>query len=91
MKKSFTWNILCYSYLHVFLGSKERERCEERQRKKSEEYLLVNFPADVRKNLKGIVLPEDSEEERGTRGEARSGVKSRGEGKTSLETLETSS
>ena len=52
---------------------------------------MVNFPADVRKNLKGIVLPEDSEEERGTRGEARSGVKSRGEGKTSLKTLETSS
>ena len=48
----------------------------------------MNFPADVRKNLKGIVLPEDSEEERGTRGEARSGVKSRGEGKTSLETLD---
>ena len=53
---------------------------------------MVNFPADVRKNLKGIVLPEDFEEERGTRGEARSGVKkSRGEGKTSLRTLETSS
>ena len=51
----------------------------------------MNFPADVRKNLKGIVLPEDSEEERGARGEARSRVKSRGEGKTSLETLETSS
>ena len=30
----------------------------EQLRKKSEEYLMVNFPADVRKNLKGIILPE---------------------------------
>ena len=51
---------------------------------------MVNFPADVRKNLRGIVLPEDEEE--GTRGEAKSGgggLKEKKEkGKTSQGTLE---
>ena len=35
-----------------------REREEEKLRKESEEYLMVNFPAGVRKNLKGILLPD---------------------------------
>jgi len=34
----------------------------EKLRKKSEEYLMVNFPANVRKNLKGIILPEKETE-----------------------------
>ena len=36
-------------------------REDEKLRKKSEEYLMVNFPAGVRKNLKGIVLPENED------------------------------
>lgn len=49
---------------------------------------MVNFPADVRKNLRGIVLPEDKEE--GTRGEAKGGgvLKNGQEGKTSQGTLD---
>ena len=39
---------------------------------------MVNFPADVRKNLRGILLPED--QEKGTRGEARGGLKGGGQG-----------
>ena len=50
--------------------------------------MLVNFPADVRKNLRGIVLPEDEDE--GTRGEAKGvgGVLKNGQGKTSQGTLD---
>ena len=72
------------------VGPKERERGLEQKRKKSEEYLMVNFPADVRKNLRGIVLPEDEEE--GTRGEAKCGEgmekKKKEKGKTSEGTLD---
>ena len=32
---------------------------KERKRKESEQYLMMNFPADVRKNLKGIILPPE--------------------------------
>ena len=38
-------------------GRADSFRDKERKRKESEQYLMVNFPADVRKNLKGIVLP----------------------------------
>ena len=80
-----------FSSYHLYLGCKEKERSEEQKRKKSEEYLLVNFPADVRKNLRGIVLPED--QEKGTRGEAKGGGggglrKGVGQGKTSQGTLD---
>ena len=34
-------------------------RDKERKRKESEQYLMMNFPADVRKNLKGIILPQE--------------------------------
>lgn len=34
-------------------------RDKERKRKESEQYLMMNFPADVRKNLKGIILPPE--------------------------------
>ena len=33
-------------------------------RKKSKEYFMVNFPADVRKNLKGINVLTDSSNEK---------------------------
>ena len=36
-------------------------KSSERKRRESEEYLMMNFPADVRKNLKGIILPEDED------------------------------
>ena len=35
-----------------------------RKRKESEEYLMVNFPVDVRKNLKGIILPDTDDQSR---------------------------
>jgi hypothetical protein len=34
------------------------EREAARRQKRSEEYMMVNFPADVRKNLRGCLLPE---------------------------------
>ena len=37
---------------------KVQAREEEKLRKMSDEYLMVNFPAGIRKNLKGIILPE---------------------------------
>ena len=44
----------------IFLGEQSKERDLEKARKESEEYLMVNFPADVRKNLKGIILPDSA-------------------------------
>ena len=49
---------------HSFCSSEEEKmdrREEEQIRRKSEEYLMVNFPADVRKNLKGIMLPKNEQ------------------------------
>jgi hypothetical protein len=34
---------------------KKRKKSE----KETQEYLLLNYPQDVRKNLKGLTLPED--------------------------------
>lgn len=53
--------------MFIFLGEQSKERDIEKARKASEEYLMVNFPADVRKNLKGIILPQtkcDEEKEK---------------------------
>ena len=44
--------------MFIVLGEESKERDIEKARKESEEYLMVNFPADVRKNLKGIILPQ---------------------------------
>ena len=44
--------------MFIILGDQSKERESEKARKESEEYLMVNFPADVRKNLKGIILPQ---------------------------------
>ena len=48
--------------MFISLGDQSKERDSEKARKESEEYLMVNFPADVRKNLKGIILPKSREE-----------------------------
>ena len=49
--------------MFIFLGEQSKERDLEKARKESEEYLMVNFPADVRKNLKGIILPQTKSQE----------------------------
>ena len=49
--------------MFIFLGEQSKERHLEKARKESEEYLMVNFPADVRKNLKGIILPQTKSQE----------------------------
>ena len=46
--------------MFIFLGEQSKERDLEKARKESEEYLMVNYPADVRKNLKGIILPHSA-------------------------------
>ena len=51
------YNIIPNFFLKLsFLG-----REEEKLRRRNEEYLLVNFPCDVRKNLRGILLAADKE------------------------------
>ena len=49
--------------MFIFRGDQSKERESEKARKESEEYLMVNFPADVRKNLKGIILPQTKTKE----------------------------
>lgn len=49
--------------MFIVLGEQSKERDIEKARKESEEYLMVNFPADVRKNLKGIILPQTKSKE----------------------------
>ena len=49
--------------MFIFLDGQSKERHLEKARKESEEYLMVNFPADVRKNLKGIILPQTKSQE----------------------------
>ena len=47
-----------FNFYFVIIG-----REEDSLRKKNEEYLLLNFPCDVRKNLRGIRLAEDKKSE----------------------------
>ena len=49
--------------MFIVPGEQSKERDIEKARKESEEYLMVNFPADVRKNLKGIILPQTKSKE----------------------------
>ena len=44
------------------VDSENNFRDKGRKRKESEEYLMVNFPVDVRKNLKGIILPDPDDQ-----------------------------
>ena len=45
-------------------GNENNPPVRKKSEKETKEYLLLNYPQDIRKNLKDVQLPEDLEKQR---------------------------